>query len=55
MNVFEIVNILSYVLAVNVRLRTAPLTFRADHPFMFYIRDKVSETVLFSGRITNFD
>lgn len=26
------------------------LEFRADHPFLFHIMDKLSNTVIFSGR-----
>lgn len=32
-----------------------PPEFRADHPFMFYILDKASETIVFSGRITKLE
>lgn len=29
-----------------------PKEFFADHPFIFYILDKASETIVFSGRVT---
>ena len=29
-----------------------PKTFKADHPFLFFIRDKVTGSILFSGSIT---
>lgn len=31
----------------------APLEFRADHPFMFIIRNKNDNAVLFMGQLTN--
>ena len=32
---------------------TTPTTFKADHPFMFFIREKVTGSILFSGRVAN--
>lgn len=29
-----------------------PIFFRADHPFIFMIKDKTTETILFMGRVT---
>ena len=31
----------------------APVVFRADHPFLFVIRDTVSDVVLFAGRLAD--
>lgn len=31
--------------------RPEPKVFRADHPFLFFIRDRRTNTVLFSGRL----
>ncbi|KAK2160685.1 hypothetical protein NP493_1631g00017 [Ridgeia piscesae] len=30
-----------------------PKTFKADHPFLFFIREKVTGSILFSGRVMN--
>ena len=30
-----------------------PLTFRADHPFLFFLRDKTSGAILFAGRVSD--
>lgn len=31
-----------------------PPQFRADHPFLFYIRETQTNTILFSGRLEKF-
>ena len=31
----------------------SPPTFKADHPFVFFIRDNVSQSILFLGRLAN--
>jgi serpin B len=30
-----------------------PIAFRADHPFLFFLRDKTSGAILFSGRVSD--
>ena len=32
-------------------LRTQPIVFKADHPFLFFIRDRKTNTVFFAGRV----
>jgi serpin B len=43
--------------AVVMRIKMAkpapPPTFRADHPFLFLIRDNGSGSILFMGRVSN--
>jgi len=39
--------------ATAVRVPEQPVVFRADHPFVFLIRDTRSEAVLFIGRLMN--
>jgi serpin B len=33
--------------------REPPVTFKADHPFLFFVRDDKTGAVLFAGRLTN--
>jgi len=39
--------------AAVMRTRSMPPVFRADHPFVFFIRDNASESILFFGRVVN--
>ena len=36
-----------------VRPSTEPIVFKADHPFLFFIKDRDTNAVLFSGRVLN--
>lgn len=38
--------------ALAMRRTEEPVVFRADHPFVFFIRDTTSGTILFEGRLT---
>ena len=38
---------------VGMQLLSGPPSFRADHPFIFLIRDIRSGSILFLGRMTN--
>ena len=32
-------------------VRSEPVIFRADHPFLFFIQDKATRSILFLGRL----
>jgi serpin B len=32
---------------------SSPIAFRADHPFLFFLRDKTSGAILFAGRVSD--
>ncbi|HXA51045.1 MAG TPA: serpin family protein, partial [Candidatus Acidoferrum sp.] len=38
-------------IAVRLTAYAQPVTFHADHPFLFLVRDTVSGAVLFAGRL----
>jgi serpin B len=42
---------------VHMKLTSIPpsdeLVFNADHPFLFFIRHKQTENILFMGKVTN--
>ena len=39
--------------AVGIKKRISPTSINIDHPFLFFVRDNVHSTILFSGRVTN--
>jgi serpin B len=39
------------MLFAGIRALPEPKVFKADHPFLFFIRDRDTNTVLFSGRV----
>ncbi len=39
------------MMAGSARLVREPKVFKADHPFLFFIRDRNTNAVLFSGRV----
>jgi serpin B len=39
--------------AVSVRSAAAPVSFRVDHPFLFYLVDDTTGAILFQGRVTD--
>jgi serpin B len=39
------------VLCADVMPSVEPKVFKADHPFLFFIRDRNTNAVLFSGRV----
>jgi len=41
------------VMARSISIQPPPVIFRADHPFIFMIRDNASESILFLGRVVN--
>ena len=36
-----------------IKRPTTPVVFRADRPFLYFIKDNASDTILFLGRLTN--
>ena len=36
---------------MKIRMAAEPPTFRADHPFIFFIRENTTGSILFLGRV----
>lgn len=42
-----------YFIGAVVTARIMPTPFKADHPFVYFIRDTETNTIVFSGRVMN--
>lgn len=43
----------SFSIEIDIGNKIGDQEFHADHPFMFYIEDETTGTILFMGRVTN--
>lgn len=43
-----------YFIAMIATAYSIPIEFRADHPFVYFIRDAETDSIIFSGRLMNF-
>ena len=41
------------IMGLKAALNTETIDFRADHPFLFFIADRISHTILFMGQVEN--